>query len=566
MGRFVFGVIIPHTILIGLSIRLAAKPQFDVMEVNETRVRMIAAVLLGTFGLIAHCIMCCRFALFNPNAAPLIIATLSLAAPLCGLVYWSSATATIRRRSKSLQTYSGELYREIRDIVDTATAQLGLKHNVQLRTWHTPNTPPCTLRALFRRPFLILPPNLSDILGRLSKVTGIERQILFRFIVLHELSHLKNGDALFMPWARAFLETAKYFVPCLLISDIVVFAVYLESFKATLLGVSLVSISFGIPALVYLYVARHREHLADSRALLLIPNRHAEALARPCVTVRGKPLSAVELLFTYFTEAPTCDTANRPRRWLAGYIGRLVLEVFRWRLGNFKAQQHSKTSRLEWNTHPKTEERLKVLRDRVFLQARRPYLSVSASIWVGVSSILLFLMFSVPAFAIVEVIEKTWLGSGPMELTKFVLLSWAFLAAVGYVVSMFLIPCRCMLAPLSSSAKDVLVTVSRFLLVAVSWVIVFALGYLPSSASFVRVAPSLIALSLWPLGIFLVVLWVVLRTNTLNAAIRVELRRSTYIVALEVLSYIAFVVLLGMSQLVTIGPLVIAILLAVLMG
>ncbi len=127
---------------------------------------------------------------------------------------------------------------------------------------------------------------------QLEKLTGYRKDtvsVIQKFVLAHELSHAKNKDLAFMPWARELAPAMIVWTIASLFLSLLLIPVSLSPVSAFLVEVSalllislplLIVTTICFHALLHL-VQEHRQRCADVRALTYLDSEEARALLDP---------------------------------------------------------------------------------------------------------------------------------------------------------------------------------------------------------------------------------------------------------------------------------------------
>jgi hypothetical protein len=360
---------------------LTLTPQRDILETHETRVRIwvgntIAALILGLDALVLIRLWA-EQSLWVVGAPWVRVSfwllTAGFAAPLALTLAGLVAMPAFYRLSLGLRPLDPVVPadRILQEETTELAERIGLRHLLTLRraTRRAGTFPfilgfPGRRRAILSIPwFFEAEPALQDAARR-------------RFALLHELAHLRNGDASFMSWALLFLRVFRLWLPGLLL--IILFARGPSDSEALPWArVSLLPLVVSGVALhlLVLSVSRQREFLADARAFLCLnPTERASLLA---------PFGP--------TDRP--PSSPRPRRW------RRILSLLDLRSLAYSSPLSAGHRADEpcWRhliaIHPAPAEREAALHSAAYVSQRQMTLSREATTWVGVGAFLFSTLF-----------------------------------------------------------------------------------------------------------------------------------------------------------------------------
>jgi hypothetical protein len=248
------------------------------------------------------------------------------------------------------------------------------------------------------RPALILPTHFTE--ATEDAVSGKRDLVdpLVRFVVLHELAHVRNGDCEFMSWITALSRAAKWWVVSILITIVYLLAVF--GGKRELL---MIAIGFLWPLLcvftlfwiTYRSIASYREYLADARAFACMPPEESWSLFQK--TEDG--LSVLERLPIHLG-LRHMFTEKRWRLPLFHFLGKQPLErgSIKARVGNALTSRYPRINKVVGSvcrfvrTHPGIEERNQALLDGKYLCEAKAALSCGSAMLVFLAVGLSWLM------------------------------------------------------------------------------------------------------------------------------------------------------------------------------
>jgi hypothetical protein len=265
----VVGLIFAAVLMLPI-VRMTLWPKMDVIETHESTARGAAAllcvasyvVLLAAFG---ACLV--LRASWGAGARGLLRAM-----PL-GAVLWfplvSAATAYLRLPQffKRAFAATGQASPDVRLGVEEAADALGLRGGVDVRVSGRQHEgyAPVVFGRSGMRPVLVLPPDLAATVEAAADGKADAAQVLMRFVFLHELAHVRNGDYVIHSWGTALIQTMRRWPP-LLVLVLGAYAVFAGArlpcaMAGTVLWLSAV---FGLfHLLTWRQLQRHRERLAD---------------------------------------------------------------------------------------------------------------------------------------------------------------------------------------------------------------------------------------------------------------------------------------------------------------
>jgi Zn-dependent protease with chaperone function len=236
---------------------------------------------------------------------------------------------------------------------------------------------PITYGKRTRAAKLVLPRNFDALA---SYATGNETDLannLKRFVFMHELAHIRNGDVALISWAAAFMRSTKYW-PFLTLGAAAVALSAQRELAVLVLSMSL--LFFFLYTFLHLVIKltqRHREYLADARVWLYGPDETIAPLLKPSVKKWAEGMTVLEAFFAHLRPQPLVEN-----KW----TGRLTPAL--------TESTSSPTTRMKWlegisrfffSQHPSAKDRQKALQARKHVNEDRQYPSLEASIVAGIA-------------------------------------------------------------------------------------------------------------------------------------------------------------------------------------
>jgi hypothetical protein len=414
------------------AIRLSLWPKFDIVETHETTARVFSAVasLLLFFLLLAALGIMILREVQTTGDAHWLLALPVTACFVFPLVY---APVAYLRLPSVLGRFCevAEPGSPIEKRAQHAARLLGLRLQPRVMFSVRQKNPTifgrCGLRST-----LILPAHFTE--AAEDAAEGKEDLVnpLVRFVVLHELAHVRNGDCEFMSWITAMSRAAKWWVAAILITIVYLLAVF--GGKREML---VIAVGFLWPLLcvftlfwtTYRSIASHREYLADARAFACMPPEESWSLFEK--TEDG--LSVLERLPIHLG-LRLMFTEKRWRMPLFHFLGNQPFDC-----GAVKARVcYALTSRCPTiakvvrsacrfvRTHPSLEERSQALLDGRYLCEAKAALSCGSAVLVFLAVGLSWLM----ALATVLVASRLKLVSEIMTILTILTLTAACCIAI----------------------------------------------------------------------------------------------------------------------------------------
>lgn len=257
------------------------------------------------------------------------------------------------------------------------------------------NIPPATFGGGSANMNMVLPANFSQIISEATELAGHREATtsLAEFVLLHELSHIKNGDVLFLSWASCFLSSFKlWLLPYCTLTVILMFWMEVIPWVAPLIArnvffLAFSCVNFGAFYLLILSVSRQREFLADARASVFLKTVELGLLTGSRLNSRVR--SVLKTLLSYITRLALATDLYTQMRM--GSRLRILPKVV-----SFSGTGDSKTWRkgfLGWlfATHPSANERVEALSHQKYVGTLNYVPSFGSSAWIGVVAILLYI-------------------------------------------------------------------------------------------------------------------------------------------------------------------------------
>ena len=248
---------------------------------------------------------------------------------------------------------------------------------------------------------IIIPEHLKSFTLALSGNNETKANILVKFLLLHELSHIKNKDVLFMSWASYFLSLSKWWLAPMIVIPIP----YLILFHSNVFGAFFVVTALGLALLLfyllYLSISRQREILADMLAISYMSTQEKDSL------LKVEPKSGKQTYHNLLMNLPLLSITSRVKlRKSSSLLNRLQpVHSFLRSIGKQITHVAQSLQRLSYvlSTHPSIEERVReVLREFRDKVAEPPVLSKQNALWVGIMtffllSLAIVLILGIPA-------------------------------------------------------------------------------------------------------------------------------------------------------------------------
>lgn len=264
--------------------------------------------------------------------------------------------------------------------------------------------PPFVFGKTTKKSYICFPANWSEILKKISEKKEKVEQYLEKFVILHEFSHIKHRDHIFVGTSFLFLRSFKFWIVSIIL---------LISIDSFFFG----NISNNIPeepiflGIVYYFVlflltravSKNREFIADTTASLLMPEEELESITKNQVIISGKKISYLESLLHWFSNAPK---HNAIAIGIATTDSKLFkfIESLTVKRGKTKIMDGiPNLARNFFATHPKKENRRKRLLTKNIIEDRNPTIPTRGTVvWIG---IILAIYSSIPIFVESDTLE-----------------------------------------------------------------------------------------------------------------------------------------------------------------
>jgi len=435
--------------------------QRDVLETVETAARMLAGtllvvLLLAYYTTMAGAIFLPAMVAIPPGPDPRRwwtlcgLAVLYLLPLLASLASFLIQPRLLRRRLRLRPLDPDD---PLRQEINTLAGRLGLRRRLEVCWAVAPFRSPVVFQALFRRPTLVLPVNWAG-WGRAAGPGEETAPAVRRFVLLHELAHVRNRDVLFMTWAGAFLAACRFWLPLLLVASLALLPYCLGDSLAPILynGVVAAVVIYPLLRLLYLSVSRERELLADARAQLYLDQ---EGLAR---------LLKAEHLFE---EAPAPAAPRRGLRQAVQGLYHLLVRAWSPMAVLPAVPVAGQPARAFLRTHPPAGARSKALRERTAIQSQVGASSLGAALWVGVIVGVFYAFIFVPFI----------LGAPESRETLEMLVRSGGISMLLYPVLALCLPLRNVLSYFQPLGRQVGSLLLSFAQAGVAYVLIMIVGY-----------------------------------------------------------------------------------------
>lgn len=231
-----------------------------------------------------------------------------------------------------------------------------------------------------KRNYLVLPANYDDIFGKICGDDKIIADQLNKFVLYHELSHIKHRDHLFMGTAYYFIKLLKYCFIIQLVLITIIWGVLGYSFIERYFNIVISGIIYYIVLnLIILSISRNREYLADARASIFITDKPIFELTEPKIQFKDNKITILELLFSYFNIFSRRTKALGISSILNTKIGILNNALDKIR----EIKLLNKLANL-FSTHPQVKDRISRIRGKRYIEEFANMISKESALWMGV--------------------------------------------------------------------------------------------------------------------------------------------------------------------------------------
>lgn len=283
--------------------------------------------------------------------------------------------------------------------ISNATESLGLKKMPTLLYSGTDNISPFVFGKGFKKSFLSLPKNFDEVLENVTNGNPQLKASLKQFIILHEMSHVKHRDHIFMGSSYFFLKSFKYWLIVALLLTLTyllspfdsISIDYSRLFNPILFG----AIYYFLYYLLVISVSKKRELLADANAFLFMHKKDIESILTNSANFKSKKMSYLESILNWFSIFSRLETgilglseskSNLVRCTSATKISTLKRTVI-IPLSTFIQKIFS--------AHPKRDLRIICFKSQLLLKKDHSFVSIQTAIWTG---IVLALLNAIPNF------------------------------------------------------------------------------------------------------------------------------------------------------------------------
>ncbi|MBN1314527.1 MAG: M48 family metalloprotease [Anaerolineales bacterium] len=446
--------------------------QRDVLETGETAIRILVGTLLVLIQLASYSFFTITLYIYFLDSEPwsnyqwaifclsVVYMLPSIVSILCVAFY----PVLFKRRWRLRRLHGDE---PVLKTLDELSERIGLFRTIDIYEAATLMPSPIVFQFPFSRPMLVLPLDWEHWGAQYAQ----ERQAVAavrRFVLLHELSHMRNGDVFFMTWAGMFLLGYRFWAPIVLLVQFIVITMGLKWLDGALYLVVYPTINaittmviYPIFQLLYLSVSRERELLADGRALLYLASEDQKFLCQQSILFNKKAASQ---------SFERKSVNSRPRRWQKTFSDFLRLISRGWSpLSVMPVVETNRKFTSFFETHPSGDERFCAILDRSVIQRQIGEVSSGTACWVGI----------VVGIFTIQIFPFLWGITAFISISNMVdMLTWWALFFMLYPTLAFCLPFRNALSythPLSMQIRQL---IGRFLLAGLCFLGILSVGYL----------------------------------------------------------------------------------------
>ncbi len=284
--------------MIVISSKALSKEQSDIIGLSQSRVLMtnLRALIVITVAISTFLSLDIGLGLMNSSIPTLQMSIEGITALLFALpLVWSlhsylNLERILLRRYKAypLDDKSVEDQR-LRSVIEEEASRLGLDSLPVI--YHSRGK--VAMPQVFGRKsaVIVIPDTLEKDIARAERFLGIRRNLLLKFVLLHELAHIRHKDYRLVSWGAVFIRRLPWWG---LLAGILALGSVLYYRAAVTPNVDMSKFAFVMsfiflpvligPVLTYLghrMLTRHRELIADRRALLCLTSEETAILTDP---------------------------------------------------------------------------------------------------------------------------------------------------------------------------------------------------------------------------------------------------------------------------------------------
>ena len=396
-----------------LFVVAALKKGRDAVHVAEVNVRTIASIMLIVSTLIASLALGINIIIDLASNALSIsvislvigiyVALVFLTLPAIAVYAYLTIPSRFIKELRCYRSIKNGLMQELERLTYSLCLLLGLSKKPQILITDLPGTAPITFGRSRKSAYLVIPRHLDRMTNDVSNSSGIDARTLKEFIIMHELSHIRNGDMPLMSWRSIFMKPLAWWT----LFSIGAFVLAMVNSKSIGLFLPFIWLGLAISYLTLISISRHREYLADARASITLPSSAIIGLTRN-QNISSPFLSWIESLTAWLSidalrlssfrsmklKAPLSYQTKRlsclyslNSYWIdVKKLCNRAFSSFSWRA------EKSYVWRYCTSTHPSVSDRNSALRKSKFINEDVPLPSFESSIYSGAVTILLVLL------------------------------------------------------------------------------------------------------------------------------------------------------------------------------
>ncbi|MBC8470606.1 MAG: M48 family metalloprotease, partial [Planctomycetes bacterium] len=295
----------------------------------------------------------------------------------------------------------------LQKLVESIADDLGLSHVPTLRIVSDNRTPFCYGRSS-RHATIVLPRNFENICLDASRGDEKTAHSLIKFVIGHELSHIRNGDCVVMTWLTLFYKDMKIILifASIFIAFSGIFFWQQPVIRIVLASLLLTFISLPILKWTIASISRNREFAADTRSSLLFTTAALYKLAERTEQNVASPIEYLTAFFSMFV-----TKSNRYTK-LLNYKKLAISSIAKLGWSEPKTYTHgnnglSRMWKVAFSFHPPMDERRESLYKVDHAEKSEPYPSRLSSLQIHVVSTLLFLSLFILLYTIAILMLKS---------------------------------------------------------------------------------------------------------------------------------------------------------------
>jgi|GEM_PF-5636595 len=383
------------------TIWMVLKFKKDIIETSETILKIglaLYATLIYVLFLYAHVFFSIiKFSYERKSYINLIIILVAIFPSFYLVFIYINLNKYFKKKFKLIDEGARSFYtrdREVESSIEKISKDLQLKKRPKVVYSTIKNISPFVFGKASKNSYIVLPANMEDIFHKISRDNKEIESSLSRFLILHELSHIKHRDHIFIGWAYSFIKSFKYWiVVILLVATLFSFILGLSQARREFGPIIFGIIYYLVLYLITMSVSRSREYLADARASLFMSERELEAITEPNIDFKGEKISYLENLFLWFSIFSRFKTSaigiSESQTWSYRAVEEVIKKIKGIKLKEIVSRYFN------IYTHPNRGVRARRFKEKYFIGTHEEILSKGSSIWIGV---ILSLFYSVAVF------------------------------------------------------------------------------------------------------------------------------------------------------------------------